>query len=308
MGWTNSQFTGELTIPTGATTGARITINHNNDGAIKVYDASNTLIAEISATADVIEALNASGFFAKLDPSTYSFVADTPGPGLVLGGMPGDVFPGTLTEYDDTFSRGLYLRTPSPDPLIPVDPLEGTDYAAIRMTGRFHGNDPQIELLAGNTDAPNGTISLNGAILDANSQFISYASMATFTPGIGNTGGATFSTRTGWWFRLGPMRYVSMYFVVNGAGSGAGIVTTTVPWNVDRTTRQTLTMHCESVGPNGSHIGDGQCVYFTGGSGGVADRLRNSSNDATNRDLNITGADLLSGGIIEIEGWLLEGV
>ena len=45
MGWSNDQFVGELTIPTGATTGARITINHGNDGAIKVYDASNTLIA-----------------------------------------------------------------------------------------------------------------------------------------------------------------------------------------------------------------------------------------------------------------------
>lgn len=307
MGWTNNQFVGELTIPTGATTGERITINHNNDGAIKVYDASNTLIAEISATADVIKALNASGFFAKLDPSAPSGIADTPGPGLALGGMAGDVEPGSLTEWDDTFSRGLYLRTSSPV----ADPAaaEGIDYAAIRMVGRFHGTDPQIQLVAGDAgSAPNGFVSLNGAIMDANAQFISYAAMATFTPGISNTGGATFSTRTGWWFRLGPMRYVSQYFVVNGAGSGAGIVTTTVPWDVDRTTRQTLTMHCESVGPNGSHIGDGQCVYFTGGTGGVADRLRNSSNDATNRDLNITGADLLSGGIIEIEGWLLEAV
>jgi hypothetical protein len=308
MGWSNNQFVGELTIPTGATTGARITINHNNDGAIKVYDSSNTLVAEISPTADVIEALAASGVFVKLDPSTDSFIAGTPGPGLVLGGMSGDIFPGTLTEYDDTFSRGLYLRTPSPTPLVPVDPAEGTDYAAIRMTGRFHGNDPTLQLSAGTADAPNGFVALNGVILDANNQFVSYADAATFTPGIAGTGGATFSTRTGWWYRIGPMRYVNMYFVVDpaGAGSGAANVTTTVPFNVDRTTRQTLTMHCESVGPNGSHIGDGQCVYFTGGSGGVSDRLRNSSNDGTNRDLNITGADLLANGIIVIEGWLRE--
>ena len=52
MGWSNDQFEGELTIPDGATTGARITINHNNDGAIKVYDSANVLIAEISARSE----------------------------------------------------------------------------------------------------------------------------------------------------------------------------------------------------------------------------------------------------------------
>lgn len=303
MGWTNAQFIGELTIPTGATTGARITINKDNDGAIKVYNSSNTLIAEISNTADVIKTLTAAGVYAKLDPSAPSGIATTPGPGLALGGMSGDVEPGSLTEFDDTFTRGLYLRTPSPV----ADPgaSEGEDYAAIRMTGRFYGADPTIDLRAA---GPTGFVSINGILADKDAQFISYAAAATFTPGIGNTGGATFSTRTGWWFRIGPMRYVSMYYVIDTAGAGAGIVTTTVPWNVDRTTRQTLTAHYESVGPNGSHIGNGQCVYFTGGSGGVADRLRNSSNDGTNRDLNITGADLLAGGIIEIEGWLQEVV
>lgn len=307
MGWSNDQFIGELTIPTGATTGARITINHNNDGAIKVYNSSNVLIAEISATADVIKALDATGVYARLRPDAPSFIADTPGPGLELGGMSGDTAPGALTEYDDTFIRGVFLRSPSP--IADASASAGVDFGAISVSGRFHGNDPQIQLSAGDpADAPNGFISLNGAILDANSQFVSYAPRADFIPGVGNTGGATFSTRTGWWFRLGPWRFVNIYLVVNGAGSGAGIVTVTVPWNVYRGTRQTLTMHCESVGPNGSHIGDGQCVFFTGGSGGTADRLRNSSNDGTNRDLNITGADLLSGGIIDIQGILLEDV
>lgn len=128
----------------------------------------------------------------------------------------------------------------------------------------------------------------------------------TYTPTVGNGGAVTWSTRTGWWMRIGGMIYVGVYLVVNGAGSGAGIVTVDMPTNVYRGTRQTLTMHCESVGPGGSHIGDGQCVFFTGGSGATADRLRNSSNGATNADANITGADLLAGGIITIEGWYRE--
>jgi hypothetical protein len=309
MGWSNDQFIGELTIPTGATTGARITINHNNDGAIKVYDAANTLVAEISPAADVIKTLDVNGLYAKLDPSTDSFIAGTPGPGLVLGGMSGDVFPGTLTEYDDTFSRGLYLRTPSPSPLVPVDPVEGIDYASIRMTGRFHGNDPQIQLSAGSSpDAPNGSVSLNALTVDAMSQIVSYRDAVPITPGIGNIGTATFSERTGWYYRIGPMRYVVMYFVVNNPGSGAGIITPGVPFTVDRSTRQTLTMTTESTGPNGSHIGNGTCTWFPSGSGGSSDRCRTSSNDGTNRDLNITGADLLAGGIITIEGWLRESI
>lgn len=300
MGWSNDQFIGELTIPTGATTGARITINKDQDGAIKVYDASNVLVAEISPSADVIKALNALGVYAKLDPSAPSGVADQPGPGVVLGGMPGDVEPGSLTEWDDTFDRGLYLRTPSPV----ADPFasEGTDYAALRMTGRFYSSDPAIQLIAA------GGISLNGTTFDVDGIITSYSGPTVFTPGVGNTGGATWNVRTGWSFRIGPMRYVAVYLTVNGAGAGAGIVTVTVPFDVDRSTRQTLTMHCESVGPNGSHIGNGQCVFFTGGSGGTADRLRNSSNDATNRDLNIEGADLLAGGSIIIEGWLRESI
>lgn len=309
MGWSNDQFIGELTIPTGATTGARITINHNQDGAIKVYDAADTLIAEISASADVIKALDAAGVYAKLDPSTDSFIAGTPGPGLVLGGMSGDTYPGTLTEYDDTFSRGLYLRSPSPDPLVPVDPIEGVDYASIRMTGRFHGSDPEIQLSAGSDpDAPAGFVSLNGVTVDANSQISAYRDAVVFTAGITNHGTATFTERTGWYYKVGPMRYVVMYYVINAAGSGAGIVSAGVPFTVDRSTRQTLAMHTESVGPNGSHVGNGTCTFFPSGSGGSADRLRTSSNDGTNRDLNITGADLLAGGIIVIEGWLREQI
>lgn len=301
MGWSNDQFIGELTIPTGATTGQRITINHDNDGAIKVYNTSNVLIAEISNTADVIKALSAAGVYAKLDPSAPSGIADTPGPGLALGGMSGDVEPGSLTEFDDGFSRGLYLRTPSPV----ADPFagEGEDYAAIRMSGRFHGADPTIDM---NARGPDGFVAFNGIIVDQDGQMISYALATDYTPGISNIGTATFSTRKGWWFRIGPMYYITQYFAVDNPGSGAGIVTTTVPFNVDRTTRQVLTMHCESVGPGGSHIGNGNCIYFTGGSGGVSDRLRQSSNGATNADANITGADLLANGIITIQGWLRE--
>lgn len=294
MGWSNDQFIGELTIPTGATTGVRITINHNNDGAIKVYDAANVLIAEISATADVIKALSAAGVYAKLDPSTASGVADQPGPGLALGGMPGDVEPGTLSEWDDTFDRGLYLRTPSPV----ADPgaSEGQDYAAIRMTGRFHGSDPAIQIIA---DGPTSFVSINGTTFDANGQIIAYAAPNTYTPVLGNGGTATYSTRAGWWYRVGPMIFVNAYFVITNAGSGAGTLTLTAPTNIDHTARQYVGCHAENLTGNAGSL---QAVAFTGGSGNTFDRVRNSTG------ANLTGASLTAGGILVFEGWYREEI
>lgn len=257
----------------------------------------------VYGTSDKVTVRNAAGATATLRADAPSGIADTPGPGLALALASGDTAPGSLTEFDDTFTRGLYLRTPSPV----ADPSasEGTDYASIRMTGRFHGNDPKIDMKA---NGPGSFIALNNIIVDPNGMITSYADPVTFTPTVGNDGSATYSTRTGWMWQIGPLRYVCIYLVVNAAGSGTGIVTVSVPFNVDRTTRQTLPMHTESVGPNGSHVGNGQAVFFTSGSGGVADRLRTSSNDATNRDSNITGADLLAGGLIVIEGWLREAI
>lgn len=299
--WSNQQFTGELTIPTGATTGARITINKNNDGAIKVYDASNVLIAEISASADVIKALNAAGVFAKLDPSAPSGIADTPGPGLVLGGMtsPTDVEPGSLTEWDDTFTRGLYLRTSSPvaDPAA----VEGVDYAAIRTAGRFYGVDPQIQLVAGDPgSAPAGFVSLNSIIVDAFSRIVSYGEPEDYTPVLGNDGVATYSVRRGWFYRIGPMVFMNAYFVASGAGSGAANLSLTAPTNIDRTNRQYVGMSAEAntAGNNGSVT----AVAFTSGSGTVFDRVRNSTG------ANLIGTDITAGSILSFEGWYREEI
>lgn len=127
-----------------------------------------------------------------------------------------------------------------------------------------------------------------------------------YTPAVGGGGSVAWTSRTGWYYKLGKMVYVCIYLGVSANGSGTGIVTVDMPTTVYRGTRQTLLMHTESIGPNGSHIGNGECVFFTSGTGATADRLRTSSNDATNRDSNITGADLLAAGTITIEGWYRE--
>jgi hypothetical protein len=125
----------------------------------------------------------------------------------------------------------------------------------------------------------------------------------TFTPTVTGGGSATWATRTGWYTRHDNLITVNVHLIVGTAGSGTSTVAVDMPTPVYRGTRQVLVMHTESTGPNGSHIGNGQCVFFAGGAATpTSDRLRTSSNDATNRDANLTGADLLTGGTITIQG------
>src|SRR5262249_33500992 len=101
------------------------------------------------------------------------------------------------TEYDDTFVRGLYLRSPSP--VVDADALAGVDYGAVSVTGRFHGSDPQVQILAGDpSDAPDGFVAVNGTIFGPDGGMQAYASgnKVTFTPGVTGGGSVTWTERT----------------------------------------------------------------------------------------------------------------
>jgi len=242
--------------------------------------------------ANAISIQSDNGAVAQLVADAPSYVADEPSPGLILSRPTGDAEPASLTEYDDTFDHGLYLRTSSPV----ADGAEGEDYAAIRMVARG-SSDPQIQLSA---FGPDSTIALNSALLSADSEFVSYGTDHTYTPTFAGTGGATYSNRTGWYFRLGPLVYFSAYAVVSGAGSGGSNVTVTAPVSVDRTTRQRVGASIE--GATAGNNGSGTALWFTTGSGDASDRLRNSTGG------NITGADLQVGTIIAVEGWIREAL
>lgn len=254
----------------------------------------NDYVAGIGVYGDTnrITVLSDDGAYAQLRADAPSYVADTPSPGLVLSRPSGDAEPASLTEYDDTFDHGVYLRSPSPV----TEGAEGEDYAAIRMTGRY-SRDPTIQLTAAGTD---GFISLNSAILNPDSEFVSYGTDHTYTPTFGGTGGATYSNRTGWYYRIGQLVYFSAYAVVSGAGSGGSNVTVTAPVDVDRTTRQRVGASIE--GATAGNNGSGSALWFTTGSGDASDRLRNSTGG------NITGADLQVGTIIAVEGWIREAL
>lgn len=263
----------------------------------------------VYGTSDAVTVRSTAGDTAVLRADAPSGISFDTAPGLELKMSSGDVTAASLTEFDDTFSRGVYLRSSSP--LDIASSAAGIDYGAIQVTGRFHGSDPQISLSAGDpADAPAGGIWLNTNFIDANSDFLSYGTRHDFTPGITGHGTATFSTRKGWYYQIGPLKFVTLYYAVSAAGSGAAIIQPSVPFNVYRDTRQILTVNGETVGVNGggaSTIRGGEAVFFTGGSGGVCDRVRVDDRDGDGAN-NILGADLVAGAILTMQGWLLEDI
>lgn len=120
----------------------------------------------------------------------------------------------------------------------------------------------------------------------------------TYAPTVTGGGTVTWTTRTGYWTRIGKMIYVVMYLVVNAAGSGATPITIDAPTNVDRTTRQRLGAYCENI--TAAREGAGTAMAFTGAVSPTFTRIRGRDNS------NLVGADLLAGSSITIEGWYRE--
>jgi hypothetical protein len=245
----------------------------------------------VYGTSGKVTVRSASGDTAVLRADAPSGIADTPSPGLVLSKATGDAAGGSLSEFDDGFSRGVYLRSPSPV----ADPSagEGEDYAAVRMLGRFHGADPSIDLVA---TGPASFIAVNGTIFGPDGGIQTYGGpWTTFNPIISNTGGATTSTKVGYWRAWGDEIEFVAYFVFSGAGSGATPLTFTgPPFEIDRTARQFVSAHLEALGAG--NTGFGGALAFVSGSGNVWDRLRNPTNNS------MTGADITATGIITIKG------
>jgi hypothetical protein len=128
------------------------------------------------------------------------------------------------------------------------------------------------------------------------SSFPSYAATVT------NGGTATFTTAAGHWRYVGPkLVWVNIDIIVNAAGSGASAITIALPSTPDRTYRQILTGHQTGVCSGGS-LGLAAGVILASGSGAVIDRVRGQNNGATNNSPNVTGADLLASGEINITG------
>lgn len=148
--------------------------------------------------------------------------------------------------------------------------------------------------------------------VDFDAQITTYDnnSFAAYTPSMGNTGTATFTTRTGWWQRVGQMIFFNAYIVVNAAGSGASGITISAPTDIDRTTRQTVFVQCAnmSVGGVGSFEAAGGAVASAGGGASPTwNAIRVTKNSANSIVQNVLGNDLINGTTISLQGWYREG-
>lgn len=73
-----------FTIPTGATSGARITFNELGDGTIRIYNSANNLVDIIGGTDGAIEQFSGTVTFS-IDAGVITFKdGSTPGPGGVI--------------------------------------------------------------------------------------------------------------------------------------------------------------------------------------------------------------------------------
>lgn len=134
---------------------------------------------------------------------------------------------------------------------------------------------------------------------DADGTFQTYADNAfgTYTPGIVGIGAATFTIQTGWWVRIGKMIFFAAYFQVNVAGTTANTVMIDGPVDVDRTTRQVVSINLQGL-TVGS--GAGQMVSLTGGSGPAFDRTFTSTGAI------VQGQHLAAGAVLTATGWYRE--
>lgn len=125
--------------------------------------------------------------------------------------------------------------------------------------------------------------------------------IATYTPAVTNGGTATWATQIGFYAITDQWVDVVIYLIAGAAGSGTGLLTVAMPTNVDRSTRQALIVHAESVGAgNGgsattSAIRGGECVFFTTGTGTLSDRIRVDETVTTGNEQNLQGSNILFG-------------
>lgn len=137
-----------------------------------------------------------------------------------------------------------------------------------------------------------GSLTVDGDISGANI-ILTSQDWLTYTPTVNGGGAATFSTRTGYYYVIGDIVMITIYLVIDTAGTGSNIVQVTAPTNIDRSTRQVMGLSSENMGVNGH----GHVVSFTGSSGATFDRMR------TYDGQNFVGSDLHSGGLIVVQGW-----
>ena len=185
--------------------------------------------------------------------------------------------PALITTTLGASSRGgLSISSPNDD--------VNTRRAAIDLYGGGPTTTDTSVLIGADRVNLSGTLEVTDEITTYNNN-----TFTSYTPSLTNTGGATYTTQTGWWVRLGKMIIVGGYIVINAAGAGAGIVGLTAPTNIDRTGRQAIAMNGDNITGFSGAITAVALSGAEGASGSTFERVRSSTGT------NLTGAAVIAG-------------
>lgn len=153
-------------------------------------------------------------------------------------------------------------------------------------------------------------LQLNPAVFSAGSVLTASAlndatlsAITSYTPAVANGGTVTWTTRTGWYYKIGTSHlvYMNAYLVVNAAGSGSTDLTITAPSNIDRTTRQIVPCFYQ----DGTNLRVGCFRANTSGSTNVFDKI-DLTNSGSVGASELSGAGLNAGSIIAAQGFYRE--
>lgn len=195
-----------------------------------------------------------------------------------------------------TNGRFVVAAPASASPALWADAATGHTGSLLRLT--VNGTDKAVVDKDGNTTV--------GGSLNGTSVNVTDTTWQTYTPTVAGQGSGTFTSRTGFYYKLGKLVFFQAEFVMNAAGTGTGTVTVTAPSNIYRTGgRQNIPCHSQSTTTSGA-VMNGNAVALETGTGAVIDRISVSNDGTTNRDNVLNGANLLTGARVTIEGWYRE--
>lgn len=167
--------------------------------------------------------------------------------------------------------------------------------AAGQMTwgpGGGSGGDTTLYRDSADTLKTDDNFVINGALSVAGGP-----TWTSYVPAVANSGGATWTVQSGYYYKLGKLVFLDIYLSINGAGSGVTPITIGAPSTPDRTLRQVMTVNIEG---SATVTGSAALMTFLGGSGAVFDRIRTYDGGS------VDGSDLTVGTLITIQGWYRE--
>ncbi|MEV6165808.1 hypothetical protein AB0L71_28615 [Streptomyces sp. NPDC052052] len=218
----------------------------------------------------------------------------------LYSGRTGGETPGSLESginSDGEMQLGyLVLKPPTHGPTPPEITL------AVGPSGEQQWYAGPLTLLA---EGGNGYTYIAGDVSVTGRLAVTNTAYETYTPTVGNAGTATWSTRDGWYYKLGTMVFFQAYLVASAAGSGTTGITISLPstpWRGSANRRQYFGIYAGGIaaGTNSAVGGHAVGLIQPDGSGAQLDQVRGAT------DIQLRGNNIGATSTFTINGWYRE--